>query len=292
MATAFAAIAASPAAPAAAAANAAVAAVAAALHENALVVRMAGTMHTVVMAVLSFIVAPGTAASSLRNSSPTPLTGRLAAGTKDAARTADARVLFQAFVDTTCSDCQDWVLQQFLPLWMDPEARKYLSATYKFEVNAMSVTRHEQGPYLNAALLCAQQELGVELFFEPFFCWENNIEAWVPIPGTTKYRQAMIDVPSLLDSCFPKDSVKGIQACLDDSAQSQALQQQVVQKVPAGLDEVPYIVIGNTQNDVEAVHNLAGFVCSAAAGANSHSFCNFANASQTASFYGVKVQEF
>lgn len=157
---------------------------------------------------------------------------------------------FHVVLDTTCSDCQNWVAGQFRPLWVDDNFRQeVIQPNFELKFLAHSVTRHQQGPLLNSILNCAHRQLDFNVFLEALFCWEGNVQAWVPLPGSKYFKEQQLNITNLMVMCMPEDSLSSLATCAagytsDIDAFS----------LPADFIEVPWIVIGKetysmAQND-------------------------------------------
>lgn len=174
-----------------------------------------------------------------------------------------AKVRLSAVVDTTCSDCQDWITTQLKPLWEDSRKRAKIKENYDLQTVATSVTRHKQGPALNSVLNCAHHELEQDTFFSFLFCWESSVEAWVRIAGSDEFEENVVDIDGVLTKCMPNqqqgqfvpssnfslmkkrtlaDDVKG---CTADKAKLAEIEKDLTKYLPAKMEEVPLITVGN-----------------------------------------------
>eukprot|EP00931_Biecheleriopsis_adriatica_P091560 TRINITY_DN65444_c0_g1_i1.p1 TRINITY_DN65444_c0_g1~~TRINITY_DN65444_c0_g1_i1.p1 ORF type:complete len:239 (-),score=39.68 TRINITY_DN65444_c0_g1_i1:32-748(-) len=171
-----------------------------------------------------------------------------------------SKVKFNVVLDTTCSDCQHWVSDQFNPLWNDDDFQQVILENFDLKFLAHSVTMHKQGPLLNQVLNCAQHQLGIEVFLESLFCWEGNVDAWVPIPGSDRFQEHQLNVTNLMVQCFPGDALQSLATCAaEDNSTINAF------PLPAGFNEVPWLVVGATTysmaGDDSGVYHLKNLLC-------------------------------
>lgn len=167
---------------------------------------------------------------------------------------------FNVVLDTTCSDCQHWVSDQFKPLWNEEDFQQVILQNFDLKFLAHSVTRHTQGPLLNRVLNCAQHQLEIAVFVESLFCWEGNVDAWVPIPGSDRFQEHQLNVTNLMVQCMPGDALQSLATCAaEDTSAINAF------PLPAGFNEVPWLVVGaNTYSmagDDSGVYHLKTLLC-------------------------------
>lgn len=171
-----------------------------------------------------------------------------------------AKTPFNVVLDTTCSDCQQWVSDQFKPLWNANDFRQVILQNYDLKFLAHSVTRHKQGPLLNRVLNCAQHQLEIAVFVESLFCWEGNVDAWVPIPGSNRFQEHQLNVTNLMVQCMPGDALQSLATCAaEDTSSINAF------SLPSGFNEVPWIVVGTTTYTMagkdSGVYHLRNLLC-------------------------------
>merc|ERR1719210_1121693 len=129
---------------------------------------------------------------------------------------------------------------QFLPLWRDPAFHQTLASSYELQFFAKSVTRHTQGDHLNQVVNCAHAHLGLEDFLSAMDCWEGNVEAWVPIPGTQRFKQQNVDIDGVMSRCMPSQSVGLLKECSQSENETITLNLLVQSHIPPSFNEVPW----------------------------------------------------
>lgn len=190
---------------------------------------------------------------------------------------------FLTVLDTTCSDCQDWVLNQLQPLWNDMEFRQNFNRSYDLKFLAKSVTKHRQGEALNKVLNCAHSNLPLEDFLPSLFCWEGHVEAWKPVPGSYRFEEHVVDIDGLMARCMPANSLSRLNECAGErSGVLAVLSTPAMPALPSGFNEVPWLVIGGESfsmggNDA-AVYQLREYLCGHVAAESRPSSCATATA--------------
>lgn len=179
---------------------------------------------------------------------------------------AGAKPAFQLIFDTTCSDCQEWMRGQFLPIWKDPSFHDVLADAYEFRFLAHSVTKHEQGPHLNQVVNCASAHLALEDFLSAMGCWEGNVEAWAPVPGSDRFEQHMVDIDDVMSRCMPSHSMARLKECSESDAEGRSLRSKVRSSIPSNFNEVPWLTINGTEfsmfgGDNAGIYHLKETLC-------------------------------
>lgn len=179
------------------------------------------------------------------------------------------KMLIRVIMDSTCSDCQDWVKYQFKPLWEDEEFRSFFSKHYRLQFVATTVTQHKQGHALNQAINFAFSDLSFEAFLQRLFCWETNVHAYTPLDDGS-FMEMFVDVNATVDKCKlpspPAESATKVLLQLERAADAKAWESwRNGAPQPA---EVPWLSIGGQEYSLEKpegqhgpIHHLKDFLC-------------------------------
>jgi hypothetical protein len=164
--------------------------------------------------------------------------------------------------DTTCTHCQEWIVNQFQPLWKDSGFQSAAQVHYNISFWAHTITSHKQSFDLNLVLDCASKNLAQADYFAMLFAWMENIEPWVRAADGSGVSQNTVDVPKLLTDSMPKrsgfDGVAIVQQCVDFERLPTI--EWVRQHTPSFFHTVPLIVVGDSKS-AAATDNFQDYMC-------------------------------
>eukprot|EP00928_Gymnodinium_smaydae_P063233 TRINITY_DN46889_c0_g1_i1.p1 TRINITY_DN46889_c0_g1~~TRINITY_DN46889_c0_g1_i1.p1 ORF type:complete len:245 (+),score=46.27 TRINITY_DN46889_c0_g1_i1:58-792(+) len=152
----------------------------------------------------------------------------------------------EVFMDTLCSDCQSWVVDELGPLWSDAEFKLALEAEYTIDFYASPIVSNTStAQRLNSVVNCAARSHDSSEFVDFMTCWESSV--------------SKVQGDKLLAKCSANPD--GVNECLEDDEMLALISKTVASKMPAEMNWVPWVTVDGKHQE-EAQTNLLKYFCS------------------------------